>query len=226
MEIIQKVVPNNFNIFLIGDQHIGSLLSNTKGYVKMLHMVNSEIDGIKPRNNFVVDHGDMIEAIDNLDPRFDLTNVGRENKEGVITTDPRYTQVLYQAQQAVRDRKEIRKNLITILKGNHEHKLLRHGNWTDFVCEQLDIRYGTYSSMIEYIDRKGQLLFKHYAHHGFGSIRSIAHPTKRRVTNRKISLMQKFDNKFGDALLNSMGPTHQLLIYDPGTSIVCSHFWR
>jgi len=204
MQIIRKVVPNNFNLFLCGDKHTGSILSHDDGWVQMVHMINSEVDGIKPRNNFVVDHGDMIEAIDVQDKRFDFT-----------VTNIRQSQIFNQAQEAVLERQEIRKNLITILKGNHEHKVIRFGDMTAFVCERLNIQYGTFSAVIEYVDRNDNLLFKHYAHHGFGSIRSIAHPAKRRVTNKKISLMQKFDAKFGDCILNSMGHTHQLIICDP-----------
>ena len=216
MQIIRKIVPNNFNLFLIGDQHIGSILSSSKLWIKMIHMVNSEVDGINPRNNFVVDHGDMLEAIDVQDKRFDISTVGGEDENGNPVRDLRMAQILNQAQKAVLDRQDIRKNLITILKGNHEQKLLRHGNYVkDYVCERLGIEYGTYSCVIEYVDRKDRLLFKHYAHHGFGSIKSIAHPSKRRHANRKISLMQKFDAKFGDCLLSSMGHTHQLIICDP-----------
>lgn len=214
MQIIRKKVPYNFNLFLVGDQHIGTILSNTPGWIDMVHMVNSEIDGVK--TNYVVDHGDALEAIDTTDKRFDMMTIGREDENGNIITDMRYSQILRQAQQAVLDRQEIRKNLITILKGNHEHKLLRYGGFIeDYICERLNVQYGTYSCVIEYVDRNDNLMFKHYAHHGFGTIRSIAHPYKRRLTNKKISLMQKFDNKFGDCLLNSCGHTHQLLICEP-----------
>jgi len=214
MNIIQKIVPNNFNIFLCGDQHKGSILSSRKLWIKLVDMVSSEIDGINPRNNLVVDHGDALEAIDVRDKRYDFTS-GYEDKDGKPVYDPRKSQVLNQKNDAKRDRWEIRKNLIAILKGNHEHALLRFGNIAEELCNELSVEYGTYSCVIEYIDRKGNLLFKHYAHHGFGTIKSIAHPSKRRNTNKKISLMQKFDNKFGDCLLNSMGHTHQLIICDP-----------
>jgi hypothetical protein len=208
MDIIQKVVPNNFNIFLVGDKHTGSKLSHDAGWKQMVHLVNSEVDGIKPRNNFVVDHGDMIEAIDIKDKRFDFT-----------TTNLRMSQISAQKQQAIFDRQEIRKNLITILKGNHEHKVLRFENTTEEVCKTLKVPYGTVSCIIEYVDRKGELLFKQYAHHGFGSARSIAHPEKRRQTNLKIAMMHKFKNKFGDCILASMGHLHQLIICDPESSL-------
>lgn len=204
MDIIRKVVPHNFNIFLVGDKHTGSILSYDDGWRQMVHLVNSEVDGIKPRNNFVVDHGDMIEAITITDKRFDFT-----------VKDLKTSQIKQQRQQAVFDRQEIRKNLITILKGNHCHKIIRFENVVEEVCERLRIPYGTVSCVIEYADRKGNILFKHYAHHGFGSARSVAHPEKRRQLNLQLSMMQKFQRKFGDCMLASMGHLHQLIICDP-----------
>jgi len=204
MDIIQKIVPNNFNLFLVGDKHTGNILSHDDGWTQMVHLVNSEVDGIKPRNNFVVDHGDMIEAIDVRDKRFDFT-----------VKNLRMSQISQQKQQAIYERQEIRHNLITILKGNHCHKLIRFENITQEVCERLGVHYGTVSCVIEYVDRKGELLFKHYAHHGFGSAKSIAHPEKRRQTNLKISMMQKFQRKFGDCILASMGHLHQAIICEP-----------
>jgi len=204
LEIIQKKVPLNWNLFLCGDKHTGSRLSHNKGWEKMCDMIMSNYDGISAKHNYCVDHGDTIEAIDIKDPRFEMETI----------ESPRMTQVLNQAKAAVHERKPIQKNLITILKGNHEHKVMRFGNVTKFICEDLQVPYGTYSSVIQYINR-GEVLFKHYAHHGFGSIKSIAHPTKRRLTNKQISLMQKFDGKFGDCLLCSMGHTHQLIVASP-----------
>jgi len=198
MEIIRKDVPLDFNLFLVGDKHDGSIMSHTSGWNKMCDMV------LKNKHNYVVDHGDMIEAIAIDDKRFDIE----------LVRDIEDSQLTRQIKIATFRREPIKDRIITILKGNHEHKIIRYGNAVKDVCEKLDIKYGTASAVIEYVN-EGKLLFKHYCHHGFGSIRSIAHPTKRRLTNRKISLMQKFDSKFGDCLLNSMGHTHQLIVCDP-----------
>lgn len=215
MEIIRKVVPNNFNIFLCGDQHIGSVLSSKKLWDQFVEMVNSEFDGIKPEHNYVVDHGDALEAIDVTDIRFDFTS-GEETEDGTPVFDVNDSLILRQSKKAIKDRAPIKNNIITILKGNHDHKWLRYGNFVkDVICNDLDVKYGTFSCVIEYMDQGERILFKHYAHHGYGTIRSIAHPAKRRATNKKISLLQKFDSKFGDCLLNSMGHTHQLIICDP-----------
>jgi len=207
MEIIEKQVPLNFNLFLVGDQHIGSIMSHRSGWLKMCDMVNSTYEGIKSHNNFVIDHGDMCEAISIDDPRYDMQVTTAEG-----------SQLFRQRKQAIADREPIKDNLITILKGNHEHKVIRHGNLTKEVCEKLNVPYGTVSCVIEYWNRN-RLLFKHYTHHGFGTIKSIAHPTIRRETNRKISLMQKFDSKFGDCLINSMGHTHQLIVCQPESKL-------
>jgi len=224
MQIIRFKVPRNFNLFLFGDKHTGSILSHQKSWNKLLDMMESEYSGIPPRHNYGVDHGDCIEAIDVQDKRFDIATIGLNNED--IDDDGklrnyRASQILAQAQQAVIERNPIRTRLVTILKGNHEHKVLRFGNMAEDICDRLKLKppvrgkHGNTSAVIEYVTYADKLLFKHYAHHGIGGIKSIAHPAKRRISNRRVSLMQKFDNKFGDVLLNSMGHTHQLIVADP-----------
>ena len=92
MEIITKRVPtHNFNVFLFGDKHTGSSLSDNDGWRTMINMIDSEFEGVPACHNYCVDHGDCIEAIDVTDPRFDLET----------TPDPRESQILSQIQEAI-----------------------------------------------------------------------------------------------------------------------------
>ena len=202
MQQITVDVPENFNIFLYGDDHEGTLARHNDGWNTMADMINEDYDGFP---NFAVDHGDIIEAIMVDDPRYDA----KTSKEGSILDQ------LYQAQ---RNRDSFKDKLITILDGNHPRKLQKFGELTEKLCTDLGVQYGTYSAVIKY-KCNGKVIFKHHCHHGFGTIRSIAHPAVRRNTNKKISLMNKFASKFGDCVLNSMGHTHQLIILEPEKSL-------
>lgn len=198
MQIIIKQVPDNFNLFLFGDVHTGSVLSYNKGWEAFVNMVTSRYDGLPIENNFCLDHGDCIEAITIDDSRF-------------FSATTKEVSILQQAQEAIRMRGAIRKNLVCILKGNHEHAVHRFGDISKHICEQLKVPYGTYSAVVNYVDANGNSLFKHYATHGRKTLSSTADDPVRQRANMELQLKRALKNKFGDTLLNSMGHAHRLL---------------
>ena len=203
MQIINyKLSGDDCNIFLFGDVHTGSLMSHEEGFKQMVDMMHSPYDGLAAKYNVGVDHGDMIEAIDVKDPRFcfETTKTASIDK---------------QVQQAIDIRVPIKNKLVCCLKGNHEHSIIRFTNASERICLGAGIRYGTWTAAINYTDHKGRLVFKHFATHGTGSIRSDADDPVRQLSNKRLSLKRKLKNKFGDTFLNSMGHTHQLLICRP-----------
>lgn len=203
MQIINYVLPSdNCNIFLFGDVHTGSMMSHEVGFNRMVDMINSTAFGLKSKYNVCLDHGDMIEAIEVKDKRFCLetTKIASIDK---------------QIEQAITLRKHIRSKLVTCLKGNHEHKINTYTNPAKRICEQLKIPYGTYSAIINYTDEHGLPMFKHYATHGYGSIKSDADDPVRQKSNMQLSLKRKLKNKFGDTLLSSMGHTHKMITVTP-----------
>jgi len=201
MQLIKTFVPDNFNIFLVGDAHIGSTHHHADGWATMVDMVNDIYHGC--RDNLVVDHGDTIEAIQSDDPRFHIGTT----KE---------SEILAQIEHAKRDRIAIQKSLVAIMEGNHERKYHRFGRIVEkLLCAPLEVPYGSYSCKIAYVFDDGTHI-KHFAGHGWGSIGSIADDEIRRQTNMRLSLKRKLKHKAGDAILMSMGHTHKLL-YQPPT---------
>jgi len=193
---INPEMPDDFNLFLFGDAHTGSLMFHEKGWKKLVDMMRFKYEGLPAKKNFGVDHGDLIEAIAIDDKRFELATT-------------KITSILQQAAMAKKIRVSIRKKLIVILKGNHEHKIIRFGNYAKKIAADLGVPYGTFSCVINYG------CFKHYATHGDGTIKSKAHPQSRRIHNQKLMLMQKLSDMFGDCVLNSMGHTHKLIVHQP-----------
>ena len=201
MKILPPVTMTaNFNLFHFGDLHDGSSLSSTKGWEKLLDLMNSEYDGVS--NNYGVDGGDMIEAIMVDDYRF--------NEEKLTEPLP-----LEQMEEAIKKRDPIKDKLLAILMGNHERKLWRFGNITEKVCEKLGVPYGTYTAKLSFIDSKGELLFKVHETHGFKSITSTADDPKRRITNMDIILKRHLKFKSADCAVMIKHHTHKLLVCKP-----------
>ena len=199
MERINKIVQRDHNLFLFGDDHEGTALRHDEGWEILIDMINTSYDGCK--NNYAVDHGDIIEAIPHTDPRYD--QITEKDK------------ILQQIDNAVANREKIRDRLIVILDGNHPRKYWCFGNITKQVCDRLGVPYGTYSSHITYRTQKGNVLYRHYATHGAKSISSTADDPIRRDSNQKLILKRHLKEKFGDCVLMSKGHTHKLIIAKP-----------
>lgn len=202
MKLLEKVVPSNFNLFLFGDDHEGTILRAKQGFNKLCDMMQSPYEGVSARNNFGIHHGDHIEAIMLDDPRYD-----RETVETPIPTE--------QNRRARRNLEPIKKQLVTILDGNHPWKLWKFGPLTKNLCEELGVQFGTWTSKIAWKDRKGRLLFKSYHTHGRRQINSAADDPERIDSNMKLILKRHLKKKAGDCILMAKGHTHKLLITQP-----------
>lgn len=203
MQIINFKLPSDdCNIFLFGDSHTGSLMFSENDFSQMVDMMNSSYDGLSEKYNVGIDHGDQVEAITVDDKRY----CGKTTRVESIDE---------QINQSIKLRLPIKKKLVCMLKGNHEHTIQRTTMATNRICEGVGVAYGTFSAVINYTDSKGRLMFKHFATHGYGSISSSADDPVRQLSNRRLSLKRKLKSKFGDVLLSTMGHTHQLLICRP-----------
>ena len=203
MEKITCEVPKNFNLFLFGDDHFGNPFRHKKGWQKLVRMMNNEFEGCS--YSIGVDHGDLCEAITLNDARADNT-MPFESMEGVCD---------WQIDGAIEARELIKSKLVCILEGNHPLKLFRYSKMTERVCKGLKVPYGEWSAKITYVTKKGEVLFKHFATHGYRNINSTCDDPKRRITNMELILKRLLRRKFGDVLLCSMGHTHKLLICRP-----------
>ena len=202
MEFITTTVPKNFNIFMLGDLHIGSLLFYGEGFNHALQMLDEDYRGSKC--NHVIGMGDYCEAIDSSDKRFDTYTIDT----GKIRPDLQYDYF----EELIR---HTRKRWGCLLFGNHEDTHMKHSDYTRRICKNLDIPYGTYSAVITYQLKTGEQLFKVFVTHGRGSINSTADDPIRREANYHLSLKRKFKGKFADCAISAMGHTHRLLVCPP-----------
>lgn len=202
MKTLVKKMPDDFNLFLFGDKHVGSMGFFEKGWAHMLSMMESEYEGVQPKHNFGLDHGDNIEAITIDDKRFTMESTKEYS-------------ILKQLEMDRECLKPIRTRLVTILDGNHPRKLHRFGNLIEEQARLLGVPYGTYTARIQYLAKDGSLIFKHYAAHGFRSISSMVDDEESRVTRMRLSLKRILKRKAGDCLLMTMGHTHRVLVKRP-----------
>lgn len=203
MQLVTKVVPRDFNLFLAGDEHEGTLSQHTKGINKMLSMLLKPY--AKVTENRLVHHGDPIEAITLDDKRYDPTLNDKSVLDQIKAIQDRYL--------------PYNDLIITILSGNHDLKLSNVGNINKVICNKIGVIPGTYTAIITYVDPKGKVLFKHFATHGRKSISSTADDPVRRKTNLNLILKRLLKNKCGDCILQSRGHSHLLTVCEPDRSM-------
>ena len=206
--ICKSGMPTNWNLWLFGDTHIGTIVHDRSSFLEFLEIVSQPYDGIPARHNYLVDHGDAIEAIAIDDKRYDAR----------LCTDPRGTP-FEQAEEYINLLRPVRKQIVIRLKGNHCHTLIKFGNLAEYISKELGVPYGTYTARITYRDHGGGLIFKHFATHGRKSITSTADDPKRRKANMELILKRHLRHKAGDCLLMSKGHTHRLLVCEPDADL-------
>ena len=208
MRLLSREMPDDFNLFLFGDAHMGTILHNRKGFEQFVGTMQSPYEGLPATRNYAVDHGDAIEAITVDDKRYDAR----------LVDDPRGTP-LVQADDYVAAISPIRDRLICRLTGNHELHLGKFGDLAAYISEKLEVPHGTYSARITYHDRDGYTLFKHFCTHGRKMLSSVADDPLRRNVNMELSLKRHLKFKAGDCILQSKGHTHRLLVSRPNREL-------
>jgi hypothetical protein len=208
VEYLVREVPKNFNIFLIGDVHIGTLLHYNSGFAKCLEMLGRPYQGAG--HNVAIGMGDYLEAIDHTDKRFDLDTV---DKKAIRPDEQR---------EYFEDKiKPHAKKFATLLYGNHEDTLLKYHDYVRSICKSLTIPYGTYTAVVAFHHDGKEI--KGYFTHGRGNISSISPDPVRKLAQLKFTLKRKLQEMAGNCIISAMGHTHKLLVVEPEPTLVVSH---
>ena len=207
MKIIRIVLPPSHDFVLFGCTHEGSHMSHEVGIDNLIHQIH------RGKNTYCGHMGDAIEAISIDDKRFDLT--------------AKISIPLQQAQKFIKRYKPIAHKMKFELLGNHEMKLWKFGNLSQYMAHELGVEYGTYSCIVEVYDKKvyekKNLLYRMYVSHGFGVLSSNAKDPEQRKANKMASLKQRLKGKAGDCLIMAMGHTHQLIVCPPSDELIIEH---
>jgi hypothetical protein len=202
LKIIPVTLPSSHDFILFGDTHEGSHMSHESG-------IDELVANIADCGGAYCGHmGDMIEAIAIDDKRYDFT--------------AKVPIPFQQAQNAIKRYRPIADKMQFQLLGNHELKLWKFGNLSEYIAMELGVTYGTYSAIIEVSDTHG-LLYRMYVSHGFGVLSSNAKDPEQMKANKSASLKQRMKGKAGDCLIMAMGHTHQLIVVPPSEELIIEH---
>ena len=206
MRLIPKVAPDNFNLFLCGDNHEGSVMAYHTGMVRMFDMVESEFEGIAPRHNYLVHSGDHIEAFTWDDPRYHPANIK--------TSTPQEENDFF-----IENWGHLQTHWIVMMEGNHPWRLRTFDTLTENTCKKIGIEYGGFLCKIIFLNKKREPFLKTFHEHGKLMIKSIADDPHRRRNMMELILKRHLKDLAGDCQLMSKGHTHRLLVCKPQAAL-------
>lgn len=196
-------MPDNFNLFLMGDVHHGSTFHSYDKFEDFKSMIHTPYKGVD--DNYIIDHGDIADCITSRDSRYHPDEVKMP--------------VRRQEELAYESRKIFHARILAILDGNHPFKMWDvygpSGGFTKLVCDRLGVPYGTTSCKISYWSKDGDLMFKSFHQHGRLSNNSKVDDPVRKWANMKINLKRHLKMLAGDAILMCEGHTHKIITVKP-----------
>ena len=200
MQIIRKEMPDDFNIFDMGDTHIGSAAFAEEGFNEFIDKITSYYGGIPPSKNYFIFKGDAIEGMSVDDPRYDPTD------------EPKIKFPAKQIDEVVKLFTPIKKRGVAWLFGNHEWRLRRFDDVGERLSVTLGIPYGTFACKIFYIDKDGKEIFKHFCTHGKKTINSTDPDPKRRREAMENTLKRQLTLLAPDCLIVTKGHAHKIIV--------------
>jgi hypothetical protein len=197
VNIFQKKVPNDFNLWCIGDFHIGTVAFAEKPFLNMIKDIKSDSKAK------VVGLGDYVEGRSVDHPYFEFNNLD-------VNSPIAYKQ----AEVVVKYLDPIRKKILILLEGNHDRYSRNYmGLVENIICKDLGVDFGTWSCIIDFGKFKG-----HFTH---GSdrrspVRSMSPISSRSQLNERLSLINILSApNFGDCVINTCGHYHRMITYNP-----------
>jgi len=169
---------------------MGSWLCHYGGVEELIDDVGSD------KNSRLFLLGDCIEAITTDDKRYNDTV-----KEPIP---------LKQAKEFIKYFKPIQKQIVTVLKGNHEGKLHRFGNLAEHIAEELEVPYGTMTARVVLKNK-----FKIFITHDVPVFRSKSKDFLQRQANILAACKNSLQYRMGDAAVMICGHPHHLLVIEP-----------
>lgn len=123
MEIYEYKIENAnqtdpINIYFLGDIHEGNAAHAGNAFVKAVHMIRDDPNG------YWVGMGDMIDAINHKDPRFDPIEISKRYTMADLKDLPKA-----QIRRLYQDLYKIEDKCICLLRGNHEETYIKHNSY-------------------------------------------------------------------------------------------------
>ena len=197
--IKHDIKRKDYNVYLMGDIHEGR---RGVAYNKL----DAAIGMIKEdKGSLVCLMGDLIEGISINDPRY-----SPYEQEG------RYSRMTEQCKSIADRLIPIKKQIVSLLVGNHEEKLDKIMNCGTEIGDRLGLKFHTDSRTNICMLSDG---LRFYLTHGSGSCSSSALDDTQREYNECKSIRNKLVRKAGDCVLMAMGHVHKLRIRRPPSKL-------
>jgi hypothetical protein len=195
MELIKRVMPDNYTIFDCSCWHYGALSCWKSGIDEIIETVK------QTPNGFLMHKGDFIEAITPNDKRFASCSI-----------DPALLTPQAQMKQVEKVITPIKEQILFVGLGNHEYSVINTVNLSMALAENLEVPYGGVLTKFISLNNRGKVDFKILSCHGRGSLPRGAKDEIQREGNRKAALKAKLAGMgFSDVIVMGMGHDHSAL---------------
>lgn len=204
MRLLEAVLPRDHDMYLLSDDHEGSLAQ----YTTALERTIDEIAGNPIA--YGAHLGDMHETL-TVDHKYYDPRTLKKNMEGNPSIP--YEQVKTQANRY----EKIADKLVAALLGNHELRQKNNMDMLDMFLERIGRPeiYGGYSCKVAVKDNGGNLMYKMFLFHGRSIAETKAGSERQREANRATQLKRAMENLAGDCIIMAMGHTHRLMVARP-----------
>ena len=192
-------LPKDFNLYLKGDDHIGSAACSFKTIQAEVKIIVDDPIG------WWMHLGDAAESIYVDDPRFSLALHGGRD---ALVND--------QVNRWFKLHEPAIPKLLAILDGNHEDRLKNTVDIVRLISDKIkdrvgiDIDYGGYT-IVARLSKK----FKLFATHGSRQVESQAGELRQRQVNEEIRVKRLLRDLRGDCKVMAMGHIHKMRICPP-----------
>jgi len=202
MRIATKIVPDNCDIVLHGDNHEGLKAYHDKAVDKMLNWI------MRAKNRFFIHMGDEIEARTVDHPYY-------SEPETKLSVPQRQTNFIIKQYEKAADRG------LAWVYGNHPWMLQRVSNFTEQVCEKFKIPFMGCEGRLILNRKNGKQICRVFLGHPFRLfLGSKVDPPERARINNAIKLKRELKHKAADCLVMAVGHTHRLLVQPPTSHLL------
>lgn len=202
MEIIRRKMPQDYEMWLFGDLHLGSINCNREGVRGMIAEAKARKGEV-----FLANLGDNIEAILPSDKRWASCAIDWQNK--LMTPGD-------QLEWLVREFGPVAEQILAWCDGNHEYKLINTLQVGKKIAAELGVPYGGVHYKFVALDGKGRVMNKAALMHGNGSLSSMAKDPIQAKANMRAKLKHKLiATGHTDCILMVQAHTHRPVVVNP-----------
>lgn len=203
-------MPGSYELYMIGDTHIGNASFKENLLKKCLRSVKAS------KHRYVALGGDIIDAISTDDKRFNIDSV-----------DPAAVRISKQRDVAVDQFRSVADRILWALDGNHEFKLNKIMIITEEIMEKLEVTYdfgkdrgGVQPAYGTYMAKANMGSFKILDWHGWGGCNSRAGDQHQREMNEQIWVKRKLRDLSSDTACNIQHHGHKIRIHPPSSQLL------